>query len=295
MDRKIIDEAYNYCEAVTRRHAKSFYFAARFLPADKRRAIYPIYAFCRHVDDVVDEADGHEDRSPRDEVAVWESRLRSVFRGEDSEQLPEPTHQDQVFIAFRDVIGRFRFDENLSLELIRGVVQDTEINRYETFDDLYRYCFRVASTVGLMSAEILGYSDSVALEHAEALGVAMQLTNIARDVSEDAARNRIYLPQEELERFGVSEAQILERRFDDRFRDLMKFQVARAREYYRRGNAGIGYLSRDSRFTVDLASTIYERILTEIERLDCNVFLGRAHTNLVAKLLCVPGAFRRTR
>lgn len=284
---RILDQAYEYCESVTRNHARSFYFAARFLPAEKRRAVYPIYAFCRHVDDAIDEADADSALSPRAVVDVWESRLRDVFSGVVNISDP-PTEQDLVLIAWSDLLARYRFDPEIPLDLVRGVVQDTEIDRYETFEELYVYCYRVASTVGLMSSEILGYSEPKALENAEALGIAMQLTNILRDVREDAARGRIYLPQEDLRRFGVSEDQIFEERADPNFVELMKFEIARAREYYRRGDEGIKYLDRETRLTVGLASEIYSLILDEIERQRYDVFSRRAHTGALRKLSAIP-------
>lgn len=291
----LTDRAYAYCEKTTRVHARSFYFAARFLPPEKRRAVYPIYAFCRHVDDAVDEAGESNGETRRKVVAEWEARLRGVFRGEPVFDRSAPTEQDLVFIAWRDVLTRFRFDESLPLELVRGVVQDTEISRYETFDELYRYCYRVASTVGLMSSEILGYSDPGALAHAEALGIAMQLTNILRDVREDALRDRIYIPSEDLNRFGVSEEQIITGRFDGNFAELMKYEILRARRFYERGDAGIEFLERDSRLTVGLASTIYAKILDEIEKQNHDVFSRRARTSFAAKMLTVPLAYFRWR
>ncbi len=295
MDRhRLTETAYEYCERVTKTHARSFFFAAKFLPAEKRRAVYPIYAFCRHVDDAIDEADADSALSPRAVVEVWESRLRDVFSGVLNIADP-PAEQDLVFVAWKDLLDRFRFDPGLPLDLIKGVVQDTEIDRYETFEELYVYCYRVASTVGLMSSEILGYSEPRALEHAEALGIAMQLTNILRDVREDAVRGRIYLPQEDLRRFGVSEDQINEGRADRNFVELMKFEIERAREYYRRGDEGIKYLDPETRFTVALASTIYSRILDEIERLDHDVFRARAHTTTARKLVTMPRAWKLSR
>lgn len=286
--------AYGYCESVTKKHARSFYFAAKFLPPEKRRAVFPIYAFCRHVDDAIDEAEGSAD-SRREAVARWESRLRDVFAGKIDRDSEQPSEQDLVFIAWNDLLKKYRFDEQLPLELIKGVVQDTEIDRYETFDDLYVYCYRVASTVGLMSSEILGYSEKRALENAEALGIAMQLTNILRDVGEDADRGRIYIPREDLDRFGVSEVQILRRKFDPNFVELMKFEIARARDYYRLGNEGIGYLARDSRFTVAAASTIYSGILTRIEKQNYDVFSKRARTTFAWKILQLPKAAKLAR
>jgi phytoene synthase len=290
----VTERAYAYCESVTRVHARSFFFAARFLPPQKRRAVFPIYAFCRHVDDAVDIAEGTEDQKRR-VVATWQTRLGDVFAGNVCFDEAAPTDQDLVFIAWRDVLSHYRFDESLPLELIRGVVQDTEINRYETFDDLYRYCYRVASTVGLMSSEILGYSDRKALANAEALGIAMQLTNILRDVGEDAERDRIYLPREDLERFGVSESQILAGEISREFASLVKFEIERARKYYLEGDAGIAYLEPDSRVTVGLASTVYAKILREIEKQRYDVFTRRARTSTASKLLTVPRVYLRWR
>lgn len=291
---ELIESAYEYCESVTKKHARSFYFAAKFLPRDKRRAVYPIYAFCRHVDDAIDEAVESVDVR-RSVVAGWERRLREVFAGYVDFDSERPSEQDLVFVALSDLLKKYRFDIELPLELIKGVVQDTEIDRYDSFDDLYVYCYRVASTVGLMSSEILGYSNKRALDHAEALGIAMQLTNILRDVGEDAERGRIYIPREDLERFGISEDQILSRRFDGKFADLIKFEIDRARDFYRDGNVGIGYLDRDSRFTVAAASTIYSGILDRIEKQRYDVFAGRARTSFTWKLRQLPKAYRLAR
>ena len=171
---------------------------------------------------------------------------------------------------------------------MQGVLQDTHTNRYKNFDELYTYSYRVASTVGLMSSEILGYLDKIALEYAEAMGIAMQLTNILRDVKEDAAINRIYLPQEDLRRFNVSEKQIFANDFDENFRAMMKFQIERARDYYRRGEKGIRLLEKDSRFTVLLAARNYSKILDEIEKQNYNVFNRRAQTSKSQKILAIP-------
>ena len=288
-----IEKAYEYCRSVTKSHAKSFYFAAKFLPKHKRRAVYPIYAFCRHVDDEIDEFDQTETKKAVETVEIWKSNLQKLF--ENKEQKIKNEEQNNVFLAWSDVLKTYKIPQNLPIELIEGVLMDTHIKRYETFEELYVYCYRVASTVGLMSSEILGYSEKIALEYAEKLGIAMQLTNILRDVKEDAMRGRIYLPLEDLRRFNVSEQQILESKFDDNFRVMMKFQIKRAREYYREGEKGISLLEKDSRFTVLLASQIYGRILDEIEKLDHNVFLRRAHTTKLKKFLSIPAIWREAK
>jgi phytoene synthase len=290
-----LEKAYKYCESVTRLHAQSFYFAAKFLPRNKRRAVYPIYAFCRRVDDEIDElGDGDEFEAVKT-VEKWRSRLKEIYDGTiNGEKFLEDDGQAKVFIAWRDVLKSFKIPPNLPQELVEGVLMDTTVKRYETFEELYVYCYRVASTVGLMSSEILGYSDKIALEYAEAMGIGMQLTNILRDVREDAAIGRIYLPKEDLRAFDVSEEQVLENEFDANFARMMKFQVERARRFYEQGEKGIAFLEKDSRFTVLLASRIYAKILDEIEKQNYDVFVRRAHTSKIQKILSIPKIWFQT-
>ena len=292
-----IESAYKYCENVTKIHAKSFYFAAKFLPKPKRRAVYPIYAFCRHVDDEIDEiGDGGESEAIR-AVEKWKHKLKQVYACEKQSAEGSDNNQDQnsVFTAWSDLLKTYKIPQNLPLELMQGVLMDTHIKRYKTFDELCIYCYRVASTVGLMSSEILGYSDKSALRYAEAMGIAMQLTNILRDVKEDAAMGRIYLPQEDLKRFNVSEKQIFAGEMNENFVEMMKFQITRARDFYRNGEKGIALLEKDSRFTVLLAARIYSRILDEIERQNYDVFSRRASTTFSQKILSLPKIWRAAR
>lgn len=285
--REEIEKAYKYCESITKLHAKSFYFAAKFLPKHKQKAVYPIYAFCRHVDDEIDEIGEGDEAKAIETVNKWKAQLENVYLKNENSQL-SPLDSRLVFVAWNDLLKTYKIPQNLPLELIQGVLMDTNIKRYETFDELYVYCYRVASTVGLMSSEILGYSEKIALEYAEAMGIGMQLTNILRDVKEDAAMNRIYLPREDLKRFNISDEQIFENRFDKNFAEMMKFQIERARDYYKKGEQGIPLLEKDSRFTVLLASRIYARILDEIEKQNYDVFIKRAHTTKGQKLFSIP-------
>ena len=288
-DNTELENAYKYCESVTRLHAKSFYFAAKFLPEHKQRAVYPIYAFCRHVDDEIDEIGDGDEQAAIKAVEKWRSNLEEIYEGKKTnEQLTTNDGQTKVFTAWHDLLQTYKIPLALPLDLVQGVLMDTTIKRYETFEELYIYCYRVASTVGLMSSEILGYSDENALGYAEAMGIGMQLTNILRDVKEDAGRGRIYLPQEDLRAFKVSEEQILASRFDENFARMMEFQVTRAREFYREGERGIGLLEKDSRFTVLLASRVYAKILDQIERQNYNIFIRRAHTSKMQKFLSIP-------
>ncbi len=291
-----IEKAYRYCETVTKTHAKSFYFAAKFLPKAKRQAVYPIYAFCRHVDDAVDDAESSSEEKVVEAIEKWKAILDEIYQiAETKDQRPKTKDQNLVLFAWQDLLETHKIPQNLPLELMQGVLMDTHTKRYETFDELYVYCYRVASTVGLMSSEILGYLDKIALRYAEALGIAMQLTNILRDVKEDAAIGRIYLPQEDLRKFGVSKEQIFAGEMSENFIKMMKFQIERARDYYRTGENGISLLEKDSRFTVLLASRIYARILDEIERQNYDVFTRRAHTTSAQKLLSIPKIWSEAR
>ena len=293
MNSNDLKEAYRYCESVTREHAKSFYFANKFLPKEKQKAVFALYALCRHVDDEVDEAGVSNADEAAASVESWKARLNEVYSGE--VRKTADSEADMVFTAWEDMLSQYGIPKEHPLDLMKGVLMDTHISSYETFDELYLYCYRVASTVGLMSSEILGYGDESALEYAEALGIAMQLTNILRDIREDARMGRIYLPKEDLERFGVTEDQIFSSVFDNSFQNLMEFQIKRAREYYSKGELGIPMLDADSRFCVLLASRIYGQILNEIEKQSLNPFAGRAFTSNSRKLLSVPKIWREAR
>ena len=295
-----IEKAYRYCEGVTKTHAKSFYFAAKFLPKAKQKPIYVLYALCRHVDDEVDEAEVHSGIEAVKAIERWKQELEEAYNYELREkihknQTQKTKNQDLVLLAWNDLLKTYKIPQNLPLELMTGVLQDTHTNRYETFEELYVYCYRVASTVGLMSSEIFGYSDEKTLECAEALGIAMQLTNILRDVKEDAAMNRIYLPQEDLRKFNVSEQQIFSGEMNENFIKLINFQIKRARDYYRKAEQGIALLEKDTHFTVLLALRLYSRILDEIEKQNYNVFSKRAHVNFRQKVFSIPSIWIQAR
>ncbi len=291
-----IEAAYKYCQKVTKHHAKSFYFAAKFLPKHKQKPIYALYALCRHIDDEVDEAEVSSEKEAIAAVENWKVQLDLVYRKSITKnQKLKTDNQNLVLTAWADLLKTHNIKQEYGLDLMKGVLSDTHINRYETFDELYVYCYRVASTVGLMSSEIFGYTGANTLKYAEALGIAMQLTNILRDVKEDAAMNRIYLPQEDLRKFGVTGDQIFAGEFNAQFTGLIKFQIERARYYYAEAEKGIPYLEKDTRFTVLLASRIYARILDEIEKLEYNIFLKRVHTTKVQKIFLIPKTWREAK
>ncbi|MDX6694749.1 MAG: 15-cis-phytoene synthase [Blastocatellia bacterium] len=282
-----LERAYNYCRQTTRTHSKSFYFCSHFLPPEKRRAIYAVYALCRHVDDAVDAAGVRGERDALVAVERWRAELDAVYASGSA--------SSPVLLAWRDMLARFPIKQELPLELMRGVLMDTHIKRYETWEELRVYCYRVASVVGLMSSEIFGYEEPRTLYYAEQLGLAMQLTNILRDVGEDARMGRIYLPQEDARRFGYTEADLLGGKLNEPFFALMNFEIERARSLYREAEQGIPLLAKEARFTVLLAARLYARILDEIERNGYDVYTRRAHLSLAGKLRAAPRLWREAR
>jgi phytoene synthase len=283
--------AYEHCRSITLNCAKTFYFASLFLQKDKRRACYAVYAFCRYVDDLIDNApQGTLKETTLQLISTWRSALQNVYNsGNIKDQLPGETQL--VMIAWADTLQRYSIPAHLPEELIEGVLMDTYITRFPDFQSLYSYCYKVASVVGLMTSEIFGYSCPDALQHAIDLGIAMQLTNICRDIGEDAARGRIYLPQDELKRFEVTEQDILSGNYTPAFVELMKFQVERAHIYYQSADKGIPYLDKDSRLTVQLMSTNYRRILDKLTRMGYNSLHHRASLSFAEKLLALPRAY----
>lgn len=290
MSQTKLEQAYQYCQEITRTHAKSFYFAAKFLPKDKRPPIYALYALCRHVDDEIDEAEIRSEAESAKAVERWKNNLQAIYSNSEvlKDEKLNTDNQSLVLFAWRDLLQTYKIPQSLPLELMKGVVQDTYQKRFETFDELYVYCYRVASTVGLMACEVFGYEKAETLDYAEKLGIAMQLTNILRDISEDAEKGRIYLPQEDLRKFGVTEEQIFAKKIDKNFIELMKFEIARARQYYKESRKGIPLLTKDVRFTVLLALRLYSKILDEIEKQDYDIFQKRAHTTKLQKIISIP-------
>jgi phytoene synthase len=269
----IVAEAYAFCEQVIRQHSKSFFFSTQFLPADKRRSVRALYAFCRTTDDIVDNSHGDPARS----LAEWVHQVRA----------PNPVPHDPVLVAWHDTRIQHQLQAELVDELLAGVAMDLTINRYATFADLWLYCYRVASVVGLLSMGITGASAG-AVPYAIKLGVALQLTNILRDVGEDARRGRVYLPQEDLARFGLTADDILQQTYDERFQAMMQFQVERAHRLYDESWAGIALLEPDSRLGVAAAARIYQGILDSLVTNNYDAYTRRAYLTLRQKLLRLP-------
>lgn len=266
--------AYSACREITRSASKTFYLASLFLAPEKRRAVWAVYAFCRTADDIVDRAGTASNRLAA--IDDLERKLIAASGGRASEP---------IFIAYADAARRFDVPLEPALALLRGGRMDVTVRRYATYDELCDYCYLVASTVGLLVSPILGYSSPEALEYGVLLGRAMQLTNILRDVGEDALMGRVYLPTEDLERFSYSESRLFEATVDANFVELMRFEIARVRELYAEAEPGIAMLSADSRYTVRLALSLYRRILTAIELNDYDVFTRRAYVPLRSKIV----------
>jgi phytoene synthase len=273
LDTDRLEDCYRACREIVRFHSKTFYLSSLFLEPLKRRAVWAVYAFCRTADDIVD-----RDSPAADKLAAiesWEDQLVASYDGRTS---------DPIFVAFADAAQRFGIPIEPALDLLRGARMDVTVRRYETFEDVSEYCYLVASTVGLLVMPILGTLSPDAVGYGVALGRAMQMTNILRDVGEDARMDRIYLPAEDLRRFGCSEERILAGTVDEPFVELMRFQIARVRAMYAEAEPGIGLLASESRFTVRLALSLYRRILERIEANDFDVFTRRAYVPFRTKL-----------
>ena len=262
-----------YCQDRAAQSGSSFYYSFLFLEPPRRQAITALYAFCREVDDVVDECP--DALLARAKLAWWRGEVEALFAG-------RPSHP--VTQALATSLKQFSLPQEQLLEIIDGMEMDLDHVRYADFKALHLYCYRVASVVGLLAAEIFGYRDRMTLKYAHDLGLAFQLTNIIRDVGEDARRGRIYLPQDELSRFGVAEADLLQARYSDGFRRLMEFQVERARATYRQAFAQLPAADRKAQRAGLIMAAIYRATLDEIERDGCRVLDRRTSLPPLRKL-----------
>ncbi len=262
-----------YCQAKAAQSGSSFYYSFLFLPPERRRAITALYAFCREVDDVVDEIKDQD--VARTKLAWWSHEISELFHG-------SPQHP--VARALAPAVKTFHLPESRFHEVIAGMEMDLSRNRYDSFQDLTLYCHRVAGVVGLMAAEIFGRTQEATLDYAENLGTAFQLTNIIRDVGEDARRDRVYIPQDELERFGVDAADILHGRVSKRFTELIGYQIARARNFYARAFTALPDADRRAQRPGLVMAAIYQSLLNDIERQATSVLTRRASMTPIRKL-----------
>lgn len=253
-----------YCEDRAAKSGSSFYYGFRFLPKEKRAAMTALYAYCREVDDVVDEC---SDASvARQSLQWWGQETAAMFAG-------EPTHP--VTRALAPIVKKYELDQSLFLEILRGMEMDLSYFRYQSFADLQVYCHRVAGVVGLLSAQVFGFQDEKTLDYAATLGLALQLTNIIRDVGEDARRGRIYLPLEDLAQFSVKEETILAYQETPEFRALMRFQMDRAEQVYTQALALLPKIDRRKQLPGLCMAAIYRDLLHEIARDDPAMVLNQ--------------------
>lgn len=243
-----------YCQQKAAASGSSFYYSFLFLPSERRRAITALYAFCREVDDVVDECS--DAQLARTKLTWWRIEIGKLFEG-------QPNHP--VTTALQPFIEKFQIAKERLNEIVDGMEMDLTQTRYLDIADLERYCYRVAGAVGLLAAGIFGYRNSRTLEYAQNLGTALQLTNIIRDVGEDARKNRIYLPMDELKRFEVPAADLLQAKYSESFRTLMAFQAQRAHDYYRKAFDALPREDRRAQRAGLIMATIYRATLAEIE------------------------------
>jgi phytoene synthase len=280
-------DAQRYCTSFTKQSGSNFYYSFLFLPRARREAMYTVYAFCKEVDNVVDEPPPGTD--PRQQLALWRKELAAAYHGRPS--LP-------VAKSLAEHVRRLSIPQTYFEELVNGVEMDLSYTRYATFEALSLYCYRVASVVGLICLHIFGVTSPRAQDYAVNLGMAFQLTNILRDLKTDAQRGRIYVPQEDLERFGYREPDLLAYRYNAPFIELMRFEADRARRYYAKAEQALQQLPSQERRALTVAEImrgVYSRILSRIEESDFQVYERRVTLSTRRRLFVAAGVWLRSR
>lgn len=276
-------DGFRAARTITKQHAKTFYFASHFLPAEKRAAAYAVYAVCRISDDLVDK---DSSAAVAKKLSQMQQSIQAVYDG--------TPLSDDLLRAFRETVTTFAIPQLYFDELIAGMFMDLNNSSYEDFEALYQYCYKVAGVVGLIMLKIFGAHNPVAETHAVHLGVAMQLTNILRDIQEDLHRGRVYLPRQELQRFGISRDRLARGTVDAAFKSFMQFQISRTRAYYARATTGISMIAdRRSRFVVYAMKDLYAGILSAIEKNNYDVFCTRARVSTASKIAIALRIFLR--
>jgi phytoene synthase len=269
-----VDDAYAECRAIAHKHGANFSVGFRFLPRAKRRAVYAAYAYCRVADDISD--DPGENVAER--LDVWQHELDACYEG-------HPSHP--ITIAIADALTRFDIPKSAFVALIDGCRQDMVKSRYETFEELLHYCDLVATSISDISLSIFGYRSDRAREYGRNLATALQLTNVTRDVGDDLGRDRIYLPLEDLRRFGVTEEELVARTENDRMRSLIEFQIARAERYFKDAEPLLDELEFDARFGVLLMGGIYATVLSKLRKDPLVVIRKRLSLTKLQKVMVV--------
>lgn len=272
-----VDEAYVFCRRIAHKHGANFSVGFRFLPRTKRRAVYAAYAFCRWADDIADEgvaAGGKREA----ELDAWQSELDACYAG-------QPTHP--ITIALADALKHFAIPKSAFVALIDGCRQDMIKRRYETFEELLHYCELVAASISDISLSIFGYRSPAAIDHGRNLSTALQLTNVTRDIGDDLARDRVYVPQDELRRFGLADRDLFNRTASDAMRKFIDFQIDRAESYFRAAEALLDELDFDARFPVLLMGGVYATVLGHLRRDPLRVLRERLSLSPVEKVAVV--------
>lgn len=299
-----VDEAYDFCRRLAHRHGANFSVGFRFLPRRKRRAVYAAYAFCRWADDIADEEvipgypgiaavipcgeSGQRAGPAKSLASVTAERMRALDdwqRELEACYANRPSHP--ITIALADALRHFAIPEDAFIALIDGCRQDMVKTRYQTFDELLHYCDLVASSISDISLSIFGYKSDQAIAHGRSLSTALQLTNVTRDVGDDLSRDRVYLPQDELRRFGVSESELFAREENDRMKSLIEFQIARAESYFRAAEPLLAELSFDARFPTLLMGGVYATVLGKLRQNPMIVIRKRLSLTTFQKVLVV--------
>jgi phytoene synthase len=267
---------YTYNRQLLKFYSKSFYLSTLLLPRNRRKAVFALYGFCRFADNLVDKPRNRSKEEIIHEILCLEEELKIAYRSGKSEH--------PVLCAFIHFAKQYQIPVEYPLELFKGILMDVEHQHYKDFDALHLFCHRVAGVVGLMMTHILGYTNNRAFEYAAKLGIAMQLTNILRDIQEDKNNGRIYLPLDEMKRFNIHGNDIVQEHYSSSLKDLIKFSANRAHQYYEEARPGIEMLAKECQFAIYSASSIYRNILDEIEKNDYNPFKGRVHVSQVKKI-----------
>jgi 15-cis-phytoene synthase len=278
-----VKRSYRYCRYVARERAKNFYYSFLLLDKPQRDAMCAVYAFMRYCDDLSDDPAATDKVKLREAITEWRVQLSHALSGEFGAH--------PVWPAFHDTVQRYQIPHRFFHEMIDGIASDLEPREIQTFDELYRYCYQVASVVGLTIIHIFGFTSIRAMVLAEKCGVAFQLTNIIRDVREDAHLGRIYLPMEDLKRFSVPLEQLKDGREDQRFRDFLRYEADRARQYYQESAPLSGMIHPGSRRSLWALREIYQRLLARIESADYSVLTSRISVPTASKLMLLGKAF----
>ncbi|MBI5402388.1 MAG: squalene/phytoene synthase family protein [Ignavibacteriae bacterium] len=268
-------------QQIVKKSKTNFMYSTIFIGPEKQEALKVIYSFCRHSDDIVDDEQSDFD-TKKINLDNWRNEFLNSLKG---------ISKIKILLDLKDVIDKYKIHQDIFLDLLKGMEMDLLKNRYGNSDELKTYCFYAASTVGLMTIEVFGYKDKAIKEYAVNLGIALQLTNILRDVKKDASKGRIYIPLDDLERFGCTEKDILESRYSSNFADLMKYECEIARSYYKKADAFLVKSEKGRMLSARIMEHIYFRLLKKIEKSDYNVFEKRIRISKFRKIFLAYGVF----